>query len=107
MAEFSPTRTHATWKPRVSSAHLPYYRCSECGAILAGIDGNVEITCTNDGERSLLFEPPYGHVDFKPNCCGKPMERIELVDAADVEDRFKLTYQILLWLVSCDHLIIF
>ena len=49
MAEFSPTRTHATWKPRVSSAH----------------------------------------------CCGKPMERIELVDAADVEDRFKLTYQIL------------
>ena len=95
MAEFSPTRTHATWKPRVSSAHLPYYRCSECGAVLAGIDGNVEITCTNDGERSLLFEPPYGHVDFKPNCCGKPMERIELVNAADVEDRFKLTYQIL------------
>lgn len=95
MAEFSPTRTHATWKPRVSSAHLPYYRCSECGAILTGIDGDVEITCTNDGERSLLFEPPYGHVDFKPNCCGKPMERIELVDAADVEDRFKLTYQIL------------
>ncbi|MEI3324217.1 MAG: hypothetical protein V8R44_02700 [Eggerthellaceae bacterium] len=29
------------------------------------------------------------------SCCGKPMERIELVDAADVEDRFKLTYQIL------------
>ena len=95
MAEFSPTRTHATWKPRVSKAHLPYYRCSECGAIIQGIDGNVEITYTNDGERSLVFEPPYGHVDFTPSCCGKPMEKLELIPASEVEDRFKLTYEIL------------
>lgn len=95
MAEYSPTRTHATWKPRVTAAHVPYYRCSECGAVVRGVDGSVDITTTNDGERSLIFEPPYAHVDFQLSCCGKPMEQLEFVPAADVEDRFKFNYQIL------------
>lgn len=95
MAEYSPTRTHATWKPRVTAAHVPYYRCSECCAVVRGVDGSVDITMTNDGERSLIFEPPYAHVDFQLSCCGKPMEQLELIPAADVEDRFKVNYQIL------------
>ncbi len=94
MAEYSVTRTHATWKPRVSAAHVPYYRCSECGAVVGGIDGAVDITMTNDGERSLIFEPPYAHASFQLSCCGKPMEALELIPAESVEDRFKLNYQI-------------
>lgn len=95
MAEFSPTRTHATWKPRVTAGHFPYYRCSECGAVVGGMDGTCDITMTNDGERSLIFEPPYAHVEFHPTCCGKPMEKLELIPAADVTDRFSMTYQIM------------
>ncbi len=95
MAEFSPTRTHATWKPRITAAHVPYYRCSECGTIVGGIDGAVDITMTNDGERSLIFEPPYAHVQFQMTCCSKPMELVEPIPAAEVADRFKLDYQIL------------
>lgn len=94
MGEFSPTRTHSTWKPRVNAAHVPYFRCPACGAILGGIDGNVELTLTNDGERSLIIEPPYAHVEFNPVCCGKPMERLEPIPAEDVTDKFKLNYQI-------------
>lgn len=94
MAEYSVTRTHATWKPRISAAHVPYYRCSECGAIISGVDGAVDISMTNDGERSLIFEPPYAHVSFQVSCCGKPMDKLEPIPAEDVADRFKLNYQI-------------
>lgn len=33
MADFSPTRTHATWKPRVTAAHVPFFRCKTCGHV--------------------------------------------------------------------------
>lgn len=95
MAEFSPTRTHATWKPRVTSAHVPYYRCSECGAVVQGIDGSVDNSMTNDGERSLIFEPSYAHIDYSLSCCGKPMEKLTALSAAEVADRFKINYQIM------------
>ena len=51
MAEFSPTRTHATWKPRVTPVPVPYFRCQECGTVLQGVDGDVEITMS-DNHRS-------------------------------------------------------
>lgn len=95
MAEFSPTEPMQPEAARQLRRTFPTTAAANAAPFLPASTADVEITCTNDGERSLLFEPPYGHVDFKPNCCGKPMERIELVDAADVEDRFKLTYQIL------------
>lgn len=94
MAEFSPTRTHSTWKPRVTAAHLPYYRCAKCGNVVAGIDGAYEMEMRNDGERSLIFEPPYAHVDFHISCCGQEMEKLEPIPAADVADKFKMDYQI-------------
>lgn len=95
MADFSPTRTHATWKPRVTAERVPFFRCSECGAIVSGIDGNVPIEMRNDGERSLIAELPYAHADFQPCCHGKPMEKLEVVHADEVMDRIKLTYEIL------------
>ena len=95
MAEFSVTRTHATWKPRVTAKHIPLYHCPECGAVVQGIDGAAGTSLTNDGERSLIIEPAYANAEFAPSCCGKPMERLELLPAEQVEDRFKITYQIL------------
>lgn len=95
MADFSPTRTHATWKPRVNAAQVPYFHCSTCGAVVAGMDGAVDIEMTNDGERSLIFEPPYAHASFKLSCCGKEMEPLVPIDAENVADRFKLDYQII------------
>ncbi len=94
MAEYSATHTHATWKPRVTEKPFVYYRCPECGRIVGGIDGPTEIESINDGERSLLFKPPYADLEFHISCCGKEMEAVEPIPAAEVEDRFKLTYEI-------------
>ena len=95
MAEFSPTRTHATWKPRVTASQVPYYKCSECGLVVRGADGDVEITMTNDGERSLIFEPPYAHIAPQLSCCGKPMELLEPLMFDEVESRFTMNYKIM------------
>ena len=93
MAEFSPTRTHATWKPRVTPVPVPYFRCQECGAVLQGVDGDVEITMS-DNHRSQVAELPYAHTDFHPECCGKPMERLEGISHLEVKDKLDLDYQI-------------
>ena len=99
MAEFSPTRTHATWKPRVTPVPVPYFRCSVCGAVLQGVDGDVEITMS-DNHRSQVAELPYAHTDFHPECCGKPMERLEGISYLEVKDKLDLDYQIV---GSYDH----
>lgn len=99
MAEFSPTRTHATWKPRVTPVPVPYFRCQECGAVLQGVDGDVEITMS-DNYRSQVAELPYAHTDFHPECCGKPMERLEGISHLEVKDKLDLDYQIV---GSYDH----
>lgn len=95
MAEYSPTRTHATWKPRVTAAHVPYFHCTECGAVVQGLDGAIDNSMTNDGERSLIFEPSYAHVEYHLTCCGKPMEQLTPIPAVDVADRIKINYQIM------------
>lgn len=95
MGEYSPTRTHASWKPRVSDAHVPYFRCSECGTIVSAIDGPQANDLINDGERSLINVPAYANNEFHPECCGKPMERLNLIPAEDVEDKIVLKYTIL------------
>lgn len=93
--DYSPTRTHATWKPRVTESSYHYYRCPECGTVVGGIDSPaVENELCNDGERSLIFEPTYAHTEFKMSCCGKPMEEVPTVLASEVADRFKLDYHI-------------
>lgn len=95
MAEFSPTRTHATWKPRVTAAHIPFYRCNTCGTIFAGIDSPVETHTVDDGERSLRVELPYSSIEINPSCCGEPMEKLEPIPWEDVQNQFKFDYRIL------------
>lgn len=95
MADFSPTRTHATWKPRVTATQVPFYHCPECGAVVAGFDSGVDNELINDGERSLIIEPSYAHFNIELSCCGKPMEKLEPIPVEDVTDRFTMNYQIL------------
>lgn len=94
MAEFSVTRTHATWKPRVTAHSVPFYHCTECGAVVQGVDCADGNTLINDGERSLIFEPAYTHEHITLSCCGKPMELLEAQPASTVGDRFKVDYEI-------------
>lgn len=94
MTEFSATRTHATWKPRVTEASIPFYRCNECGAIFAGIDSRAPIEAINDGERSLRVELPYSSIECHPVCCGQEMERLPMTPWEDVRDRFEFDYHI-------------
>lgn len=93
-AEYSPTRTHATWKPRVADAHAPFYRCSECGTVVRGVDGDADNALIDDGERSKIFEPSYVKSKFEISCCGKPMEPLEPIPVEEVADRFTMNYQI-------------
>ena len=54
--------------------------------MLQGVDGDVEITMS-DNHRSQVAELPYAHTDFHPECCGKPMERLEGISHLEVKDK--------------------
>jgi hypothetical protein len=95
MAEFSVTRTHSGWKPRTTTAHVPFYRCSECGHVYVNLDDSQEITLINDGERSLRMNLPYGHEPAEPWCHGKPMEALTPLKWEDYDDRIHFDYRLL------------
>lgn len=94
MADFSITRSHSTWKPRVVANPIPYFRCSSCGAVLAGIDGDCPINWTNPKERAKQANLPYAQITYRPVCCGDPMEKLEAIPHTEVADKIKLDYQI-------------
>ena len=48
----SPTRTRASWKPGVSSHPLPFFRCTECHAVLCAVDDAADLRI----DRSLRRE---------------------------------------------------
>ena len=72
----SPTRTRASWKPGVSSHPLPFFRCTECHAVLCAVDDAADLRI----DRSLRREDatlPFAGNAFAPSCCGRIMERLE------------------------------
>lgn len=89
--EFSITRTHATWKPRVTDNDLPFFRCSTCGTIVIGIAGERPSAFSGTG-RSLVAEPAYLGAST-PSCCGHPMEHLPLIAWEDVPDDIELDYR--------------
>jgi len=91
--EVSPTRTHATWKPRTTQAHYPFYRCKECGHVYANVDDAHEIALIDDGERSLRMDLPCGHETLAPTCHGAAMEPLEPIDWQEVDERFHFDYR--------------
>jgi hypothetical protein len=89
--EFSITRTHATWKPRVDAADLPFFRCNTCGTIMMGVAGSVPSTFSEPG-RAPVAEPAYLSVSA-PSCCGHEMEPLPMVAWKDVPESIELDYQ--------------
>ncbi|NPD31534.1 hypothetical protein HLV37_06660 [Eggerthellaceae bacterium zg-1084] len=91
--KFSITRCRATWKPRVSDADIPFFRCSTCGLIVQGIEQR-EAASTREPGRNPLNIPPYSHVTSTPSCCGGPMEEIPCWEAENAPEGFRIDYQI-------------
>lgn len=91
--EFSPTRTHATWKPRVFDNDLAIYECPTCHQVHIGVTDGSDVTWTGTG-RSLVAELPYGRSEA-PFCdrCGTRMEPMPLIDVADLPLEFTLDFQ--------------
>ncbi|MDO4854195.1 MAG: hypothetical protein Q4A43_02050 [Coriobacteriia bacterium] len=95
MADFSPTRTHASWKPRTTLSHIPFFICEDCGHVYANLDDAKEIELINDGERSLRIDLPYGHEAVAPSCHGKEMKPLAPINWEEVDDRIHFDYKIL------------
>ncbi len=91
MVEFSVTRTHATWKPRITEEDVPLFVCSECGSIYAGITGPQSATYSGSG-RSLVAEPPFLGM-AAPSCCGKSMEEVAYIDSDDLPKGVEIDYR--------------
>lgn len=91
--KYSPTRTHATWKPRIAADDVPVFRCPTCGNVYAGVSNGTRLHYTGGG-RTLLGQPPYQNLSA-PICaaCGAPMERLEPIDVADAPEDVQIDFQ--------------
>ena len=60
-----PTRTKATWKPRVIDTPLTFLRCEHCGRVFLQQDSATPIENPGKGRDRisiLPFEPPVGPI---------------------------------------------
>lgn len=90
----APTRTKATWKPRVIDTHLTFLRCETCGRVFLQQDSATPIENPGKGRDRisiLPFEPPTGPV----SCCGEPMQPVPMVEWDEVRDRIDLEHETL------------
>ncbi len=90
---FSATRSKASWKPRVTEADLPFFRCPNCGHVYQGITSGADIDYSGDG-RSKIVELPYQNMEA-PFCaaCGTPMEVMPLLDVGDLPEDITFDFQ--------------
>lgn len=92
--EFSITRTHATWKPRVIEDDFEWFRCMECGRIVLNVDGGVG-PLLEGGGRNPQARLPYSMPDEpEPMCCGRHMERMPLLEMEEIPPELGLDYRI-------------
>ena len=91
--EFSATRSKASWKPRVTEADVPFFRCPDCGQVFQGITTSADIEFSGDG-RSKIAELPYQNMEA-PHCaaCGSPMQAIPLLNPEDLPEDITLDFQ--------------
>ena len=71
-ARLSPTRTRATWKPRIGDEDVPLFTCATCGRTYVGL-GSAPAQIMTDQWRSVIMQPPYAQVG-QPTCCGQPVQ---------------------------------
>ncbi len=90
---YSPTRTHATWKPRIAVDDVPLFCCPTCGAVYVGASNGSRLHYTGSG-RTLLGQPPYQGMKA-PICaeCGAPMKRLVPIDAHELPEGITVDFQ--------------
>lgn len=88
-----PTRTKATWKPRVSEEPLRFYECPKCGTIYTMHDSHQEISAPGRGRDKILI-PPLQAPEHAPECCGAEMQLLPFLDAEEIAETFEMDYQI-------------
>ena len=87
--EFRITRTHATWKPRVTAEDIPFFEASGSRDVLMALGGEVASHTSGSG-RSLVHELPYASVHVSE----VEAERVQLVSMADLPEGVTLNYRI-------------
>lgn len=88
----SPTRSKASWKPRVIDTPLTFLRCKHCGRVFLQEDSATPIENPGKGRDRisiLPYEPPTDPII----CHGDPMEPIPMVEWDDVRDRIDLEHE--------------
>ncbi|MEG0417930.1 hypothetical protein [Gordonibacter sp.] len=80
----SPTRTRATWKPRVGNEDVDLFACARCGQVYVGL-GSTAAGVETDKWRSVIMQPPYAGSPC-PTCCGEAAAPVAFapVQPADV-----------------------
>lgn len=90
MPQFGPTRTRATWKPRVADADLPFYISNDGANVFLGISG-AQASCYEGSYRSRLFVPDYALMDIEGAAEGMAsVEDILTPEEAGVELDYKI-----------------
>lgn len=91
--EFSATRTHTTWKPRVTKANIPVYTCPTCKATYTALTNGEAFTYSGEG-RSPVAELPYQSVPA-PCCasCHTPLQTLPMIDVEDLPEGIEIDFQ--------------
>lgn len=91
--EFSATRSHAGFKPRVCEDDIPFYECPSCGHVHIGVTDGEPIAWSGSGSTKIA-ELPFVRTEA-PTCtaCGVKMEPIPFVEHEDVPEDFELDFQ--------------
>lgn len=88
--EFSITRTHATFKPRVSEHDIPFYKDSTEN-VLAGISGSRSTELTGSGSTEVRHLP-YAHLEQKDSKV--TFSSAETLNESELPEGIALDYQI-------------
>lgn len=86
--EYSITRTRSTWKPRVTSADIPFFE-AEDGSVLLGVSGDSPAAYSGTG-RTLVAEMPYASI---PEAPAGPLARTGFISAEDLPDGIAIDYR--------------
>ncbi len=80
---FGPTRSRATWKPRVSASDLAFFKSDPTEWVALGLHGTAPCRYADPTERSSELQPDY--LFMEPPCAD--IEALRAEPADDASDR--------------------
>ncbi len=87
--EFRITRTHATWKPRVTAKDIPFFEANDTHDIFIGLGGQSDASYSGS-DRSPVAELPYAALDVE----NIKAAHAPLLELSEVPEGIKLNYRI-------------